>query len=67
MAKRQIPVADAGEGLGGGGGEGRSPLSLYKTEARRAEKFFFEIAPLPLSGSGSTTKYRLSNSKTKSM
>ena len=67
MAKRQIPVADAGEGLGGGVGEGRSPLSLDHTEARRAEKFFFEIAPLPRSGSGSTTKYRLSNSKTKSM
>ena len=66
MAKRQIPVADPGEGLGGGG-EGRSPLSLDHTEARRAEKFFFEIAPLPRSGSGSTTKYRLSNSKTKSM
>ena len=67
MAKRQIPVADPGEGLGGGAGEGRSPLSLDHTEARRAEKFFFEIAPLPRSGSGSTTKYRLSNSKTKSM
>ena len=67
MAKRQIPVADAGEGLGGEGGDLRSPLSLDHTEARRAEKFFFEIAPLPRSGSGSTTKYRLSNSKTKSM
>ena len=40
MAKRQIPVADPGEGWGGGG-EGRSPLSLEHTEARRAEKFFF--------------------------
>ena len=60
MAKRQIPVADPGEGWGGGG-EGRSPLSLDHTEARRAEKFFFEIAPLPRSGSGSTTKNGLSN------
>lgn len=53
MAKRQIPVADPGEG--------RSPLSLDHTEARRAEKLFFEIAPLPRSGSGSTTKNGLSN------
>ena len=63
MAKRQIPVADPGEGWEGG----RSPLSLDDTEVRRAEKIFLETAPLPLSGSGSTTKYRLSNSKTKSM
>ena len=61
MAKRQIPLADPGEGWG------RSPLSLDHTEARRAEKIFLETAPLRLSGSGSTAKYRLSKSKTKSM
>ena len=60
MAKRQITVADPGEG-------GLPPYLLYHPEVRRAEKNFFETAPLPLSGSGSTTKYRLSNSKTKSM
>ena len=60
MAKRQIPLADPGEGW-------RSPLSLDHTEAPRAEKIFFETAPLRLSGSGSTAKYRLSKSKTKSM
>lgn len=41
MAKRQIPLADPGEGWG------RSPLSLDHTEARRAEKIFFGDRPAP--------------------
>ena len=42
------PVADPGEGPGGPG----PPLFLHQTEARRAEKNFFETGPLLLSGSG---------------
>ena len=39
-----IPVVDPGEGPGGT----RTPLLLAQTEARRAEKIFFETDP-PLS------------------
>ena len=41
-AHATLPVADQGEGPGGGG----PPLFLDQNEARRAEKNFFETAPL---------------------
>ena len=46
MAKRQIPVADPGEGWEGGGG--RSPLSLDDTEVRSRKNFFGDRPAPPI-------------------